>query len=221
MSEFALPQLVDYSATFIWALSGGLIAARRGYDVVGIAGVALVSATGGGLLRDGLFLQDGPPRLVRTANYMGLVLTAVAVVLLVGRRVARVRAIDEALALVDAVGLGAYAVVGVQLALLRQLHPLGVVLVGVVTAVGGSVLRDMVMRRDPDIFKPGTLLALASMVGCLVFLGCTRWLALDEVLSTWVTIGVVVGLRSASVYYGWRTRAIVELEAEAYPPRDT
>jgi uncharacterized membrane protein YeiH len=60
----------DLAASSIWATSGALLAARRGFDVTGIFAVALVSATGGGLLRDGLFLQGGPPALVRTPAYV-------------------------------------------------------------------------------------------------------------------------------------------------------
>ena len=54
----------DFAATFLWASSGAVLAAQRGYDLTGIFAIALVSACGGGLLRDGLFLQAGPPMLV-------------------------------------------------------------------------------------------------------------------------------------------------------------
>jgi hypothetical protein len=59
----------DLGASFIWAVSGALLAAGRGYDLTGIYAIALVSSTGGGLLRDGLFLQEGPP-----AFHLGLTL---------------------------------------------------------------------------------------------------------------------------------------------------
>ena len=60
-------QYFDYGATFLWAISGAVLGARRGFDVVGVLTVALVSAAGGGLLRDGFFMQDGPPRLLMPA----------------------------------------------------------------------------------------------------------------------------------------------------------
>ena len=69
---FLLPLFFDYSATFLWAISGALLAARRGYAIMGVITLALVSSTGGGLLRDGFFIQDGPPALVRTPNYLWL-----------------------------------------------------------------------------------------------------------------------------------------------------
>lgn len=61
---FTVPFYFDYGETFVWSVSGALIA-RRGHDLSGVAALALVSATGGGLLRDGLFLQNGPPALVQ------------------------------------------------------------------------------------------------------------------------------------------------------------
>lgn len=213
---FQVPPLVDYGATLLWALSGGLVAARQGYDVVGIFGVALVAATGGGLLRDGLFLQDGPPLLVRNPIYLSLVAAAAVIVVLLGRRVQRLRYFTETISLFDAIGLGAYAVVGAQLAQQRDLPLLGVVLVSVVTAVGGGVLRDVVMRREPEVFKPGTLVAIAALVGCCLFLLFTRSLRMGEVPAAWLTIVAVLGLRLLSVTYGWKTRAV--LEGDERPP---
>ena len=70
---FLLPPFFDYSATFLWAISGAVLGARRGYAIIGIITIALVSSTGGGLLRDGLFIQDGPPVLVRTQVYLWLI----------------------------------------------------------------------------------------------------------------------------------------------------
>lgn len=73
---FQLPLWLDYGATFLWAISGALVAARRGYDIAGVFTIALVTATGGGLLRDGLFLQNGPPELVQSPAYLVLVVVA-------------------------------------------------------------------------------------------------------------------------------------------------
>src|SRR5215203_5966337 len=83
-SIFTVQTLFDYGATFAWALSGALIAARRGYDVFGLTAVALVSATGGGLISDGLFLQDGPPALARTPDYLLIVVAVVLLVRVIG-----------------------------------------------------------------------------------------------------------------------------------------
>src|SRR6185369_2838293 len=114
---FTIPRYFDYGATFVWAFSGGLLGARSGFDFVGVAALALVSATGGGLLRDGIFLQNGPPALVRTPVYLTIVLAAALLVLVSGARLNRQTYTSRLVHAVDALGLGAYAVVGMQLSL--------------------------------------------------------------------------------------------------------
>ena len=113
-NDFLLPPFFDYAATFFWAISGALVAARRGYDIVGIFILAMVSSTGGGLLRDGLFLQDGPPVLVQSPVYLVLVTVATGVVILFGKRVQRIPGFQRVVVVVDSLGLGAYAVVGMN-----------------------------------------------------------------------------------------------------------
>lgn len=205
---FLLPVVFDYGATLLWGITGALIAARQGFDVVGVFFIALASATGGGLLRDGIFLQDGPPLLVRSPVYLLLVLIATIVVALVGKRVQQLRFFDALVLLVDGLGLGAYAVVGMNRASALGLSILGVVLVGVVNAVGGGVLRAILVGQVPHLFKPGTLEAVAALFGCGVFLGLTRTAAVGQTTAAWITIGLVFLIRVLSVRYGFATRAL-------------
>jgi uncharacterized membrane protein YeiH len=200
--------LFDYGATLIWAASGALLASRQGYDVVGIFFVALASATGGGLLRDGLFLQDGPPVLVQTPTYLLIVAAATALVAFFGPRVQRMSAFQKFVNLVDALGLGAYAVVGMTRAIPLELSLPGIALVGVLNAVGGSVLRDVIMRREPHLFRPGTLEAVAALAGCIVFLSLTTLGAVGQVTAAWVTVAVAFAVRAAAVKCGVETRPL-------------
>jgi uncharacterized membrane protein YeiH len=211
---FEVPLALDYAATFTWAVSGALVAARRGYDLAGILLLALVASTGGGLIRDGLFIQAGPPLLVRSPVYLALVAVAALIVLLVGSRVQRARHLGAAVALVDAFGLGAYAVVGMQLAANAGINAFGVVLVGVLNAVGGGLLRDVLMRREPDLFRPGAPLATAALLGCVLFLALTRLLGVEAALAGWVTIAVVFAVRALAVRYGVRTMPALGFEPE-------
>ena len=216
---FLPPPIFDYGATFLWAVSGALLAARRGYDVIGMLILALVSATGGGLLRDGLFLQDGPPLVVQSPWYLGLVVLATLFVVLFGRRVQQVKAFDRLVIMVDALGLGAYAVVGISRASALGLSLLGVVLVGMVNAVGGSVLRSILLVREPHLFRPGTLEAVAALIGCFVFILLEQFLGVDQLLAAWITILLVFLIRALSLRYGIRTRALPWFEEEKNKPR--
>lgn len=205
-TEFLLPPFFDYGATFVWAVSGALVAARKGYDIVGGFLLALATATGGGLLRDGLFLQQGPPALVRSPVYLPLIVAAAALVWFFGRYVHRMSRFHQLLALVDGAGLGAYAVVGMSRAAAAGLAPLGIILVGLVNAVGGGLLRDVIARREPDLLRPGTLQATAVLAGCVVFLALTGWAQTRQTPAAWTAIVVVFVLRVLSPRFGLRTR---------------
>ena len=199
---------LDYGATLLAAASGALAAGRRGYDLSGILAIALVAATGGGLLRDGIFLQGAPPVLVRTPTYLVVVVVAVGLVLLAGRWLHRARVFEQATELADALGLGAYAVVGMQLAATKGMSVLGITLVGVVNAVGGGLLRDVLMRQEPILFRPGTLLGLAALAGCLAHVAMTGPLQWPPGLAAWLTIALTFAVRMTSVRLNLTTRPV-------------
>lgn len=213
-SVFLLPPFFDYGATFLFAASGALIAARRGYDVVGILALALVSATGGGLIRDGLFLQNGPPLLVRNPIYLQLVAGGALTVIVFGRRVQQFKFIRTAVDLVDGLALGAYAVVGMNYALAAGLSPLSSILIGTVNAVGGGVLRSVLMARENEIMKPGTYMAVAVLLGCGVYLAMTLNGWMDGINAAWLTIAVVFFIRVGSVVYDIKTHALPDFQDE-------
>ena len=204
---FQIPLWFDYGATFIWAVSGALIAARRGYDIAGIATLALVSATGGGLLRDGIFLQNGPPLFLRTWVYMALVVAAASAVHLAGSRIQDIPLFNRTIAVVDALGLGGFAITGLQLSLSAGLSPAAAAFVGVVNAVGGGVLRDLFARRDPEVFRPGPPAALAALAGCVVYLGLRRGPEVGDIVAGTISVVAVFLIRIAALRYGWQTRA--------------
>jgi uncharacterized membrane protein YeiH len=204
---FQLPLWFDYSATFIWAISGALIAARRGYDIAGIAALALVSATGGGLLRDGIFLQAGPPLVLRSWVYIALVVVAASLVNLAGSRIQRIPLFEKTIAIVDALGLGGFAITGLQLSLLAGLSAPAAAFVGVVNAVGGGILRDLLVQREPEIFKPGPPAALAALAGCAVYLVLVGSTQLGGAIAGIIAVIAVFVIRVSAIRYGWRTSA--------------
>jgi uncharacterized membrane protein YeiH len=153
---FQLPVYFDYPATFVWALSGGLLAAQLRLDPTGVSIIALVTAAGGDLLRDGLFLNVGPPALLRTPIYIILIAIATLIVVVAGPLVLRIPFFDHIVDLIDVFGLGAYAIVGLQLSLSLGLSAPAAVFVGTVNSVGGGLLRDILLRRTPELLQPGS-----------------------------------------------------------------
>lgn len=202
---FVLPIAFDLGATFVFALTGALAAIRRGYDWVGLFALALATGVGGGLMRDGLFLQAGPPAMVSDGRY----LIAVAAASLTGAILASyIERLYRAIELLDAVGLGAYGAVGVQKALLAGLSIPAAILIGVVNACGGGVLRDIMVREEPMVLKPGQFYAVAAAFGCCLFLALIVWAGLSASLSAIIATVVTFFFRLLAVVFKWRTRPV-------------
>ena len=206
-APFQLPLAVDVGATFLFATTGAMVARSKRYDLVGVATLALVTGLGGSLLRDGLFLQNGPPAVVSDGRYLAAVLIGAAVGAIFASVLHRLRLL---LLLADALGLGLYAVYGAQKAVLAGLPLLDALLVGTVNAVGGSVLRDVLAREEPLLFKPGQFYALAAMGGCGVFLVLDGPLRQPTAVAAWAGTLVALGLRLGSIRLGWRTGAFTD-----------
>lgn len=201
---FTLPLVFDLGATALYAFSGALRAVRKGYDVAGLVTLALVAGVGGGLLRDGIFLQDGPPEVLLDYRFLYAVGAAAAVGWWFGAPIeAR---FGSAFLVVDGLGLGAYAVVGAQKTLAVGLSIPAAILVGTINAVGGGMLRDVLSREEPDVFKPGGYYALAAAAGTLAFCGLSVGAGADDVTAALAGILVTFGLRVLSVRFRWHTR---------------
>lgn len=206
LTDFVLPLHVDLGATFLFALSGALAAARRGYDPVGLFVLALVTGVGGGLLRDGLFLQQGPPAFVQEPMYLLVVAAASVLGYFFAAALERIGGLLGLLLMVDALGLGAYAVVGVQKSLALGLGVAAAILIGVVNAVGGGLLRDVLVREEPFLFKPGDFYALVAAAGAGLFCLLAVHLGWGSAPAAAVTIPATFALRLLSHRLGWTTR---------------
>jgi len=160
----------DLGATFFWALSGAMLAARKGYDIMGIFMIAFVSSTGGGMLRDCLFLPGtAAPKVIQTPTYLIIVVVVVAIVVVFGRLLRRLSWLPRVLTLADALGIGAYGAVGMHYAVAAGIPLAGAILVGVINAVGGGALRDLLMVQPLELLRPSVLMGLSSVMGCVLF----------------------------------------------------
>lgn len=200
IGQFTLPLAFDLAATFFFAVTGALTAMRKSYDLVGVFFLALVTGLGGGLLRDGVFLQQVPA--VLASPYLATVAVAMILGLVFGDTLNR---LSLAFLLVDALGLGLYTVVGAQKALNAGLDWVPALLIGVINAIGGGLLRDLVTREDPLVFRPGEFYAAAALAGGVVFVVLALPLGIAAQPAALASIGVTVLVRLASVHFGWRT----------------
>jgi len=215
--HFQLPIYFDLSAIFLFALTGAWVAIRRHHDFVGVFVLALVTGLGGALIRDGMFLQE-VPAVLRDERYLYAVLAAA---LLGGLTYRLARRFERIIAAVDALGLGAYAVVGMQKSFAAGLSPMAAVLIGVINAVGGGMLRDVIVREEPLILKPGQVYALAALSGCLMFLALTRLTDFDVQEAAYVSIATVFLLRMLAIQFNWTTQAWHQPDDSDDPARPT
>jgi uncharacterized membrane protein YeiH len=206
-NQFVLPIYFDLGATFLYALTGALMAIRRHYDMVGLFVLALVSGLGGGLIRDSIFIQNGPPVAMKDERYLYVVIAGCLAAALFGHRMDR---LQRGFLLADALGLGAYAVVGVEKSLNAGLSILAAIMVGVVNAAGGGMLRDVLVREEPLLFKPGQLYVLAASLGAGLFTALIVHFNKPVEVAALLAVGVTFVFRLLAITFNWKTVAVAE-----------
>lgn len=206
MDTFILPAWFDLGATAAFALTGAIAGIKRGYDIVGVFFLALVSGLGGGLIRDGIFLARAEPTpLLTDPRYLQVVLAAVVGGVLLGNHVKRVHRV---IALIDALGLGAYAAFGTQKALTGGLAVPAAILVGVINAAGGGLLRDILTRQEPLVFKPGQFYVLTALAGAVTFVALGVRPDISATTAAMIAIAVAFVIRVLAITFNWRTTAV-------------
>lgn len=206
IEELHLSGAFNASAVFFFALTGALAARRLGYDIIGVFALAFVTGLGGGLIRDSLLGGNGPVVALTDPRFMMAVLAATLFGLL--RFSSRIENFNRLVAVIDAIGLGAFAVVGTDMALRLELHWLAAIFVGVVNAIGGGLLRDLLTRTEPLLLKPGQFYALAALIGAFAY----AFMALHSNLpifhaAVYATLATVV-FRVLAIIFNWKTRAV-------------
>jgi uncharacterized membrane protein YeiH len=205
---FELPLFFDIGATAAFALTGAFAGVRRGYDIVGVFFLSAATALGGGLIRDGIFLNQGVPLAIRNPAYITTVAAACGLGLLL---TSRMRRFERWIMIGDALGLGTYSVVGAQMALRDGLGVPAALVIGVLNATGGGLLRDVLAREEPFVFKPGEFYVLVALAGavCFVFMAVVLGTRMKTAAVT--AIAVTLVFRYLTVRYKWRTRPFSSL----------
>jgi uncharacterized membrane protein YeiH len=191
--------ILDLGGVFFFAVTGALLAARKGFDLVGSFLLAGMTGLGGGVV-PGFIIGDQPPAAFDNPIYLAPVAVATAVVYFFFPHVSRFR---RTLLLFDAAGLGLFCVTGAVKALSFGVHPVAAVALGVTTAVGGGLMRDVVAREVPNLFRHDDIYALPAVAGAIIV--TVVW-SIDQL--TWAT-GLAASviaflLRVLALRRGWR-----------------
>lgn len=158
-------QSLNFLAVVAAAMSGSLLGVRKRFDLFGVLVLGCVTAVGGGAIRDTLTGQT-PPLFLREESYLWFAMMGSLLGFAFGMRLAR---IERTIRIFDSMGLALFAASGAVGAIKIGLGPLGVVFVGMLSGVGGGVIRDLIANEVPEVmYRKDQLYATAAACGALV-----------------------------------------------------
>ncbi|MGW1075263.1 trimeric intracellular cation channel family protein [Streptomyces sp. NPDC002537] len=191
---------LDLAGIFVFAISGALLAVRKNFDVFGMAVLAEVTALGGGLFRD-LIIGAVPPAAFTDLGYFLTPLLATLIVFFLHPEVER---ITKAVGVFDAAGLGLFCVTGTMKAYAHGLGLTFAATLGLATAVGGGVLRDILAHEVPSLLRwDRDLYAVPAMVGATMAALLIRFHELNATTSALAALTAFV-LRLLAMRFHWR-----------------
>jgi uncharacterized membrane protein YeiH len=189
--------ILNYAGIAVFASSGATVGVRKGFDLFGIATLGVLTGVGGGVLRD--LLLDRSPYSIQHWPNIAVAVLAVAIATLFARVLMRMNA---AVLVLDAIGMGFFATSGAAIAVDAGASWFAAGMIGMLTAIAGGMLRDVIAREVPYVMGPDDLYAIPAM------LGAATYVAIDYFGPQW--IGVAVGtilatlLRLAALAFHWR-----------------
>ncbi|OOR91687.1 hypothetical protein B0181_02790 [Moraxella caviae] len=194
--DFAI-YLLDMVGIVACAIAGTTLALHKRFDFFGCILVSMVNAIGGGTLRD-VMLGRHPLFWMTDLNYV-IVITATS--LLCQVFFGAYRRVAWTLVFFDAVGLAAFSVIGLTVALSLGAHPLIAMLMAVMTSIAGGIMRDMICHEIPLVLQKEIYIS-ASIIGSLLYLGLER-LAVPTHITETLTLMTIFGVRMLAVRFDW------------------
>ena len=214
---YELPDWFSMLAHFTFGLTGALAGLKRGYDIIGVTFMAVITAIGGGLIRDGVLISSGPASILQRGDLLLVVLAGAMLALFFGGIADR---LGRVIAVIDAAGLGAFTVYGTQRSLAAGLSLPAAIMGGMITAVGGGLLRDILVREEPLLLKPGQFYALVALLGCCLYIGLPYFRHTTPQEAANITVVTVFVIRMLAIKFNWQTKALraVPVPPPAAPP---
>lgn len=186
---------IDIAGTFAFAISGALVALKKEFDVFGVIIIAFVTAVGGGMLRD-VLINAHPINWIGDINYIWTILAAVVTTFLFRSKIAPLR---KTMFLFDTIGISVFTLLGLQKGLNFNLHPFIALIMGMVSAVFGGVIRDVLTTQVPLIFKK-EIYASACLSGGVVYL-LLNMLKINSDLQFIISACIIILIRTVAVMY--------------------
>jgi uncharacterized membrane protein YeiH len=158
--------VLDLIGTFVFALSGAVIGVKRRLDIFGVLVLSFAAASAGGITRD-LLIGSVPPSAIRDWRYVAASVLGGLLIFIWFPRSQRSSRVRNFVLLFDAAGLGLFAVTGTQKALGYGLNPVMAALLGMLTGIGGGMMRDVLVAEIPNVLR-SDLYAVAALAGAVV-----------------------------------------------------
>lgn len=198
MNSHIVYEVLDLVGTFVFAVSGAVAARQRRLDLFGILSISFIVACGGGVVRD-VCIGATPPAAFSDWRILAISILASLVTVAAYTKVRRLR---FPVLFFDAVGLGLFAVSGAQKSLAYGHGAELAILLGTVSAVGGGVIRDILLSRVPAILER-EIYASAALLGAIIFVASVK-AGVVSAWTPWCATIVCWGVRLLSLHYGWR-----------------
>jgi uncharacterized membrane protein YeiH len=189
---------LDLLGTFFFAISGSLLAAKRGFDIVASLLLGSLTGLGGGVVRD-LIIGRPPAAFDEPVHLIPPVLATIVVFFMSGH----VQRFWTTILVFDAVGLAVFCTTGAVTALDHGMNPIASLLLGVTTAVGGGLMRDVVANHDPQLFNPRDLYAVPAFAGSALVVLIWQ-LGGDGDIALYSVTAAVLAFRLLSLKFAWR-----------------
>lgn len=189
--------ILDLVGTFVFALAGATAGARRRLDIFGVLVLAFAAACSGGIMRD-LLIGSVPPAALRDWRYLATSLVAGVIAF---RWLQTIERMSHPVRVFDAAGLALFAVSGAQKALEYDLYPAMAALLGMLTGIGGGVVRDVLLTQVPTVFR-SDLYAVAALGGAAIVVIGDQF-AISPVASALVGAAFCFALRLMAIHRGW------------------
>lgn len=190
----------DLIGTGVFAISGTLAALhqKKDPDILTLFIFAFVTAVGGGTLRD-VIIQAYPVVWISDANYLMVILASVLIAIACRRWLLGI--LQRPLLVFDTLGIGIFTILGLEKALQAGVNPWAAVLLGMVSALFGGVIRDTLANEVPLVFER-QLYATPCLTGALLYLGLLA-LGLPPTVVFLLSVGVITGFRLLASWKGW------------------
>jgi uncharacterized membrane protein YeiH len=193
--------VLDLIGTFVFALSGGAAGVKERLDLFGVLVLSFAAASAGGIMRD-LLIGAVPPAAISDWRYLAVSILAGLVVFFWFPRSERLRKLRNLVLIFDAAGLAVFAVAGTQKALGYGLNPVMSALLGMLTGIGGGMLRDLLLAEIPTVLR-SELYAVAALAGAVVVV-VGHVLNLPPTATAIAGAALCFGIRLIAIRRGWR-----------------